>query len=98
LIKVTSGPVVERRWQSVEGMSGSPIYINGRLIGAYAYGWQFEQEAVAGVTPIASMLDCAQPGSAGKQISGTFRTAPGALKIGKSRIDRVQVAASAQEA
>jgi hypothetical protein len=41
----------------VGGMSGSPIFIDGKMIGAYAYGWQFGVEAVAGVTPIRSMLD-----------------------------------------
>jgi hypothetical protein len=41
----------------VAGMSGSPIFINGRMIGAYAYGWQFGAEPIAGVTPIQSMLD-----------------------------------------
>lgn len=41
----------------VAGMSGSPIYINDKMVGAYAYGWQFPAEAVAGVTPIQSMLD-----------------------------------------
>ena len=64
LIKVTSGPVVDRKLQTVEGMSGSPIYIDGRLIGAYAYGWDFQQEPLAGVTPIAAMLECTEPGSA----------------------------------
>jgi SpoIVB peptidase S55 len=39
----------------VGGMSGSPIYLNDRLIGAYAYGWEFGRDPVAGVTPIASM-------------------------------------------
>lgn len=41
----------------VAGMSGSPIYINGKMIGAYAYGWTFGKEPVAGVTPIRAMLD-----------------------------------------
>ena len=41
----------------VRGMSGSPIYIDGKMIGAYAYGWSFGQEPVAGVTPIRHMLD-----------------------------------------
>ena len=41
----------------VAGMSGSPIYVDGRMIGAYAYGWQFGAEPIAGVTPIQSMLD-----------------------------------------
>lgn len=40
----------------VAGMSGSPIYIDGRMIGAYAYGWTFAREAIAGVTPIESMI------------------------------------------
>jgi hypothetical protein len=39
----------------VAGMSGSPIYIEGRLAGALAYGWSFAKDALAGVTPIDSM-------------------------------------------
>jgi SpoIVB peptidase S55 len=41
----------------VAGMSGSPIYLNDKMIGAYAYGWSFGSEPVAGVTPIKNMLD-----------------------------------------
>ena len=41
---------------TVAGMSGSPIYLDDRLIGAYAYGWTFGKEPIAGVTPIANML------------------------------------------
>jgi hypothetical protein len=54
LIK-TPHPLLEHAG-SVAGMSGSPIYIDGRLIGAYAYGWAFGKDPVAGVTPIANML------------------------------------------
>jgi len=42
---------------TVAGMSGSPIYIDGKMIGAYAYGWLFGVEPIAGVTPIQNMLD-----------------------------------------
>jgi hypothetical protein len=43
--------------KTVAGMSGSPIFLDGRLAGAYAYSLSsFEVEAVAGVTPIAPML------------------------------------------
>lgn len=38
------------------GMSGSPVYIDGKLVGAIAYGWSFAKEPLAGVTPIESML------------------------------------------
>jgi len=55
LIK-TSHPRLEVA-KMVAGMSGSPIFIDGRMIGAYAYGWQFASEPIAGVTPIRAMLD-----------------------------------------
>ncbi len=40
----------------IAGMSGSPVYIDDKLIGALAYGWAFENEPMAGVTPIHNML------------------------------------------
>ena len=43
----------------IRGMSGSPVYIDGRLIGAIAYGWYFSKEPIGGITPIAHMLDVA---------------------------------------
>lgn len=52
-----------RRAGVVAGMSGSPIYVEGKLIGALAYGWQFSKEPVAGVTPIDEMLKMASAGS-----------------------------------
>jgi hypothetical protein len=42
---------------SVAGMSGSPIFIDGKMVGAYALGWSFGKEPVAGVTPIQNMID-----------------------------------------
>src|SRR5215472_654986 len=41
----------------IAGMSGSPIYIEGKLVGALAYGWPFSKDAICGITPIQSMLD-----------------------------------------
>ncbi len=41
----------------VAGMSGSPVFINDKMVGAYAYGWTFGSEPVAGVTPIQNMLN-----------------------------------------
>src|SRR5260221_2910825 len=38
------------------GMSGSPVTIDGKLIGAVAYSWGFSTEAIAGITPIDEML------------------------------------------
>jgi hypothetical protein len=42
----------------VAGMSGSPVYIDGKLLGAIAYRiGQFSKEPIAGVTPIEQMLE-----------------------------------------
>jgi hypothetical protein len=40
----------------ISGMSGSPVYIDGKLIGAVAYSFSFQKEAIAGITPIEEML------------------------------------------
>ncbi len=40
----------------IAGMSGSPVYIEGRLAGAVAYGWSFSMDPIAGITPIQNML------------------------------------------
>jgi hypothetical protein len=40
----------------VAGMSGSPIFVDDKLVGAFAYGWGFSVRPVNGVTPIREML------------------------------------------
>jgi sugar lactone lactonase YvrE len=54
--KVLDGPVVERNSGIIQGMSGSPVYINGKLIGAISAGWSFSKEPIAGITPIEDMI------------------------------------------
>ena len=44
----------------IAGMSGSPVYIDGKLIGAVASGFAFSKEAIAGITPIEEMLAIGQ--------------------------------------
>lgn len=51
----TPHPILDKA-QIVAGMSGSPVYIDGKLIGAYAYGFAFSAEPIAGVTPAEIML------------------------------------------
>jgi hypothetical protein len=45
------------------GMSGSPVYIDGRLVGAIAFSFPFAKEPIAGITPIKQMLDIFERGS-----------------------------------
>jgi hypothetical protein len=53
----TSGDVIDRTGGIASGMSGSPVYIDGKLIGAVGYGWQLADHKIGMVTPIESMLD-----------------------------------------
>jgi len=41
----------------VQGMSGSPVYLQGKLAGAVAYSFPFSTEAIAGITPIEEMME-----------------------------------------
>ncbi|HVS02306.1 MAG TPA: SpoIVB peptidase S55 domain-containing protein, partial [Thermoanaerobaculia bacterium] len=44
----------------VAGMSGSPVYVDGKLVGAVAFSWPFAKEAIAGITPIGAMRALAE--------------------------------------
>lgn len=49
-----SGPAIDR-YGVVAGMSGSPVYIDGKVIGAVSLGWPFQREPICGITPIEQM-------------------------------------------
>src|ERR1043166_39932 len=56
LAKLEGGPLANTG--VIAGMSGSPVYVDGRLIGAVSYALgQFSKEPIAGITPIAEMTD-----------------------------------------
>ncbi|MEM6990287.1 MAG: SpoIVB peptidase S55 domain-containing protein [Myxococcota bacterium] len=65
----------------VGGMSGSPIYLEGRMVGALSYGWRFGKDPLGALTPIGNMLEVGdlpyrpdvlpQPGKRGKKRKGT---------------------------
>ena len=54
LVKL-SGKNVERS-RVAAGMSGSPVYIDGKLVGALAYTWANALELLAGIVPIQDMI------------------------------------------
>ncbi len=56
LAKLEGGPLADTG--VIAGMSGSPVYIDGKLVGAVSYQLgQFPKEAIAGITPIGEMTD-----------------------------------------
>jgi hypothetical protein len=46
------------------GMSGSPVYIDNKLVGAIAFSFPFSKDPIAGITPIKQMIDLFEKGSA----------------------------------
>ncbi len=56
LIKA-SGEKIEKIGGIAAGMSGSPVYIDDKIIGAIGYGWQYADNRYALVTPIEDMLE-----------------------------------------
>ena len=54
LAKLSGGPL--EKTGVIAGMSGSPVYVQGKLIGAVAYAWPFSTQPIAGITPIREML------------------------------------------
>ncbi|OLC44178.1 MAG: hypothetical protein AUH43_19290 [Acidobacteria bacterium 13_1_40CM_65_14] len=61
LAKLEGGPLAHTG--VIAGMSGSPVYIDGKLIGAVSYALgSFSKEPIAGITPIAEMTDAASFG------------------------------------
>ena len=56
LARLEGGPLAETG--VIAGMSGSPVYIDGRLLGAVSYSLgQFSKEPIAGITPIDEMIE-----------------------------------------
>lgn len=55
IIARISGGAAERT-QVFAGMSGSPVYIDGKLAGAISYAFPFSTEAICGITPIEQMI------------------------------------------
>jgi SpoIVB peptidase S55 len=55
LARLEGGPLANTG--VIAGMSGSPVYIDGKLLGAVAYGFPFSKETIGGITPIGEMIE-----------------------------------------
>jgi hypothetical protein len=62
IIAKLSGPNVDRTGVFA-GMSGSPVFIDNKLVGAIAYSFPFSKEPICGITPIKQMIDIFGRGS-----------------------------------
>jgi hypothetical protein len=78
LARLEGGPLAKTG--VIAGMSGSPVYVDGRLMGAVSYALgQFSTEPIAGITPIAEMVDAtmpAAPARSGRPVAVGFPASP----------------------
>jgi hypothetical protein len=54
LARLSGGPLATTG--VIAGMSGSPVYVDGKLVGAVSHAFPLSKEAIAGITPIEEML------------------------------------------
>lgn len=73
LARLSGGPL--EKTGVIAGMSGSPVYIDGKLVGAVALSFQFAKEPLTGITPIEDMLQVVPepPASAKPAASSAFK-------------------------
>ncbi|PYQ45389.1 MAG: hypothetical protein DMF77_04255, partial [Acidobacteria bacterium] len=76
----------------IAGMSGSPVYIDGKLVGAVAYGFPFSKETIAGITPISDMIDATKTG--GPRAASTRFPTPFGASGPKAPLDREAMVAA----
>ncbi|HXG88239.1 MAG TPA: SpoIVB peptidase S55 domain-containing protein [Vicinamibacterales bacterium] len=78
LARLEGGPLAKTG--VIAGMSGSPVYVDGRMLGAVSYSLgQFSKEPIAGITPIGEMTDAtalAGTAPASRPVAMTFPVAP----------------------
>ena len=89
LARLEGGPLAETG--VISGMSGSPVFIDGRLVGAVAYSFPFGKEPIAGITPITEMIDATRT-PAPRAASARFQAVS---RLGlPSPLDRASLAAA----
>ena len=101
MAKLLDGPSVDEKIGPIAGMSGSPVYINGKLIGALAFAPDFLKEPIFLITAINSMLQAWDREDGAAQQPKETRVASAALAPGRGatvdghRITRARVSLDA---
>ncbi len=70
LARLEGGPLAETG--VISGMSGSPVFIEGKLVGAISYSFPFGKEPIAGITPIGEMLEATRAPATARAASTRF--------------------------
>ncbi len=77
LARLSGGPLADTG--ILQGMSGSPVYIDGKLLGAVALGFPFSKSPIAGIQPIESMIADANAAPVAGPLPSRGRAVPAGL-------------------
>jgi hypothetical protein len=95
----TSGPLMEQTGGTAAGMSGSPLYIGGKLVGAHSASYLFQSKKDLGLgTPIEEMLPLLDQPEAAAAPWPTAYAPTTPLTLDGVPVRRVLIAASQAEA
>src|SRR5512139_1784723 len=89
LARLEGGPLAQTG--VIAGMSGSPVFVDGKLVGAVAYSFPFGKEPIAGITPIGDMLAAARSAAPRAASARIHPSGDGGLA---APLDRAAVAAA----
>jgi hypothetical protein len=84
----------------IAGMSGSPVYLDNKLLGAVAYAWAYGKEPIAGVTPFGQMhgfVEAFERRDLAEQSKPTRVGLRAPVTVGGKEYDSVTVAARADD-
>ncbi len=75
----------------IAGMSGSPVYIDGKIIGSVSFSYSFSKEAIAGITPIEDMLAIPEKNasirSGGSPLASWFKLPSSLEEVGRDYLN-----------
>lgn len=92
----TSGPLIERTGGIAAGMSGSPVYVDGKLLGAVAYGFDMADHTLGLLTPAEDMVQVLDLAAEMQATAGSANTSamPVAVALSTSPDQAAQLRAS----
>jgi hypothetical protein len=89
IVVEASSPAIDRAGGIWAGMSGSPVYIDGKLVGAVAFSLSYGPSKVGGLTPAEDMMGVLQRSSLG---GGAPAHAPRRVPLGERMVRRIVAA------
>lgn len=81
----------------IAGMSGSPVFVENKLVGAISYAWSFAKEPIAGITPFAQMVEFVESFERREGLTAAWRVPlPRPLRAGERTWTEVWIGHSPQ--